>query len=246
MYAHRTFAIAKRLALVGALGALAGCSNSSSSAPAAPSESQRNDVLDRLDTATTMLQEFRQKIPESVARRAQCVAIVPSLKKGGFIVGARAGKGFASCHTGTGWSPPAPISIGGGSFGAQIGFESADVLMLGMNESAKKSFLRGHFQIGADASATAGPVGTGRGASSDVNTNTDVVSYSRSSGLFAGAELSGANYEQDNDATTALYGKVTPIGTILGGSVPVPDETAARRFVTVVDEAFGAMRTSSR
>jgi SH3 domain-containing YSC84-like protein 1 len=245
MRARRVFCVPVVSALFAGLLAMAGCTSSSKSQPAAPSEQARTDVNDRLDQATFVLQEFRQKIPDSVAARSECVAVIPSVQKGGLIVGVRVGKGFATCRTGAGWSPPAPISIGGGSVGAQVGYESADWMIIATNDPAKQAFLRGKFQVGVGASATAGPVGTGRGASSDVGANTDIVSYSRSRGLFAGAELSGATFEQDSDATEALYGKPTSTRAILEGEVPMPDQPATTRFVAAVEKGFGAMRISS-
>jgi lipid-binding SYLF domain-containing protein len=230
-----------------ALG-LAACSSSTSNAgastPTAESDKARADVVDRMEKSTESLSAFRENMPDSVANRSQCVAIVPSMARGGLIVGGESGKGFALCKTTTGWTPPAPISVGGGSVGAQIGFQSADWLMLVMSERARLGFLEGNFRIGVDASATAGPVGRGRGASSDVESG-DVVSYSRSRGLFAGAVLNGATVKQDEDSTRALYGKPTPLRTILEGREPMPNEPAAQRLVNLVRNEFSGPRVTT-
>jgi lipid-binding SYLF domain-containing protein len=187
---------------------------------------------------------FVAKIPVNVAHKAQCVVAVPSLVKGGVIIGGESGKGYASCQTAQGWSAPAPVSISGGSFGAQVGVESVDVLALVTSPKGSNALVSGHFNIGVDASAAAGPVGTGRGTSADVSSNTDVVSYSHSKGLFAGAELNGATLKSDEDSTRALFGSKAPMSTILSGQVQSPPDEAAQRFLSAVRAGFGRERVA--
>src|SRR5262249_27614619 len=153
--------------------------------------------------------EYRGKLPASVTENARCVVVVPSMVKGGLIVGARHGGGFASCRTTSSsdanrWSAPAPITMSGGTAGAQIGFESTDVVMLIESDDGMKKLLRSRFELGADVSVSAGPIGRGREVDTDGTMHAQVLSYSRSRGLFAGAELNGAVVKQDEEATRAL------------------------------------------
>ena len=171
---------------------------------------------------------------DDVAARARCVVIVPSLKKGGLIIGGQSGRGFAACRTGAGWSGPAPVTMSGGTFGAQIGFQSSDVLALIMTEKAEHALEAGKFKVGVDASASAGPVGTGRGT----QIGADVQSYSRSQGLFAGATLDGTSIDADTDAMTALYGPTTVFSSILEGQVAPPPQTEVNRFLATMREFF--------
>src|SRR6266576_2474955 len=138
-----------------------------------------------------------QRIPEEVLGSAECVAVVPSLLKGGFVVGGRYGKGVASCRTEKGWSAPAFFTIGGGSFGLQIGGQAVDLVMLIMNKNGMNNLLSSQFKLGADASAAAGPVGRHASADTDWKMRAEVLTYSRARGLFAGLELHGAVIKQD-------------------------------------------------
>jgi len=229
--------------------ALTQCSSQSNARPPASAEAgdsrARAEVEDRLGDATTLIEGFRDKLPESVTARARCVAVVPSMMKGGFIVGARHGEGFAMCRTastgstgGGNWSAPAPISVSGGSAGAQIGFESVDLVMLVESDDGMKKLLRSKFELGADVSASAGPVGRGREADTDATMKAEVLSYTRSRGLFAGAELSGAVVKQDEEATRALYGaQSADFRALLAGEVPVA-AGASQRFVDAVRETM--------
>jgi lipid-binding SYLF domain-containing protein len=241
----------KRLPVAIILGtvALAACSSSSSSTPppAQPTQTtaakvdpkQHAEAVERLERSTEVVNAFVEKIPANVAHGAQCVVAIPSMVKGGLIVGGESGKGYASCQTAHGWSAPAPVKISGGTLGAQVGVQSTDVLALVTTPKGMHGLLSGNFNIGVDASASAGPVGTGRGASSDVNSNTDVISYSRAKGLFAGAELSGSTLRSDEDATKALYGSTAPMGNILAGRVQAPSDAAAQQFLSAVRAGFG-------
>jgi lipid-binding SYLF domain-containing protein len=229
--------------VAGVLGLLAtvafapACSSANGPAPATASAQERKEAVERLDSATRLVPEFRSKVPDDVARNARCVVVIPALVQGGLIVGGRGGRGLANClKKGGDWSQPAPISVSGGTFGAQIGVQKVDVLMLVMNDEAKNALLSGHFQIGVDASAAAGPVGTG--TSADFKLGSGVLSYARSEGLFAGATLSGASVARDDDATLALYGGLPELRSLLQGPMPSPG-ASADRMVAAVRDAFG-------
>lgn len=223
------------------LGALAlqsvACSSANNPPPSSPSSAEHKEVLERLDTATVLVSDFREKVPNAIARDARCVVVIPSLTQGGFIVGGHGGRGFAEClKKGGEWSAPAPIAASGASLGAQIGVQKVDVLMLFMTDDAKNSLLGGHFEVGADASASAGPVGTE--TSSEVRHGTGVVSYARSQGLFAGAALTGAKITRDDDGTEALYGGLPELRSLLQGPMASPG-ASADRFTSAVRGAFG-------
>jgi len=195
-----------------------------------------SDEVKRLNSAATVLDEIMgapdKGIPQEVFEGAKCVAVVPSMIKGGFIVGARYGKGAATCRTASGWSAPAPITIAGGSWGLQFGGEAVDLVMLIMNDKGMERLLSSKFKLGADASVAAGPVGRHAGANTDWKMRSEVLSYSRSRGVFAGLELNGAVIKQDDDDTRHLYGKEVPFKDILTGQVRAPEGT--QRFVSVV------------
>src|ERR1700722_16308965 len=211
--------------LAGALALTSACSSSNNPPPSsAASSSERRDAVERLDTSTRLVADFRGEIPDTVASEARCVVVIPALVQGGLIVGGKGGRGFAGClKKGADWSEPAPVSVGGGSFGAQIGVEKVDVLMLVMTDEAKTALLDGHFRVGVDASASAGPVGTDAS-----KVASGVVSYARSKGLFAGATLSGATISRDDDATQALYGGLPELRSLLQGPMPSPGASADR------------------
>jgi lipid-binding SYLF domain-containing protein len=181
---------------------------------------------DRVKAAGTVLEEIEsapdQGIPEEVLGSAECVAVVPTMIKGGFIVGARFGRGVASCRTAKGWSAPAFFTIKGGSFGLQIGAQAVDLVMLIMNDNGMKNLLNSKFKLGADASVAAGPVGRHAAADTDWKLKAQVLSYSRARGLFAGLELSGALIDQDKDSTRQFYGHMVPFRTSLKGTIPAP------------------------
>jgi len=180
----------------------------------------------RVESAGTVLDEIQaapdQGIPEEVLGSAECVAVIPTLLKGGFIFGGRYGKGVASCRTPKGWSAPAFFTIGGGSFGLQIGGEAVDLVMLVMNKEGMKNLLSSNFKLGADASAAAGPVGRHASANTDWKLRAQILTYSRARGAFAGLELSGAVVKQDKDSTRDFYGRMVPFKTSLQGDVEPP------------------------
>jgi len=198
--------------------------------------SAREDATDRLDNSTSVLHEIMgmpdKGIPEEVLEHAKCVAVIPHMVKGGLVFGAKGGKGVATCRTAEGWSAPAFITISGGSWGLQIGVEAVDVVLIIQNEKGMQRLLSSNLQIGADASAAAGPVGRHAEAGTDWKMDTEILTYSRAKGAFAGLTLEGASLRQDNDSREAIYGgNVTTLALLLG-EVPVPPE--ARRFLAEV------------
>jgi lipid-binding SYLF domain-containing protein len=208
-------------------------------ASAAFAGSAKEDSVDRLQLATGVLKQIMDApdkgIPEEVLDSAKCVVVVPHLVKGGFIVGGKHGRGVASCRTATGWSAPAFISVGGGSWGLQIGVEGVDLVMLVMNDQGLQHLLSSKFQISGEGSAAAGPVGRHASAGTDWKLNTELLTYSRSKGAFAGLTLEGAVIEKDVDSTTAVYGSDESLKAVLGGSVATPAE--AKDFVHEVSRA---------
>jgi SH3 domain-containing YSC84-like protein 1 len=185
-----------------------------------------NKSVDRLQAAANVLDEIQSApdngMPEEVLGSAQCVAVVPSMLKGGFIVGARFGRGVATCRTPKGWSAPAFFTIEGGSFGLQIGGQAVDLVMLIMNDNGMRNLLSSKFKLGADASVAAGPVGRHAAADTDWKLRAQVLSYSRARGVFAGLELSGAAIHQDKDSTREFYGRMVPFRTSLQGNIEAP------------------------
>lgn len=182
-----------------------------------------NKATARIDAAATVLDEIQgapdQGIPEELLGSAECVAVVPSLLKGGFIVAADYGRGVASCRTSSGWSAPAFLFTSGGSFGFQIGGQATDLVMLIMNKDGMKNLLSSKFKLGADASVAAGPVGRHAAADTDWKMKAQVLTYSRTRGVFAGVSLAGAVIKQDKDATREFYGRMVPFRTSLTGNV---------------------------
>src|SRR5256884_4259501 len=187
---------------------------------------EENKAEDRIKAAANVLDEIQsapdQGVPEEVLGSAECVAIVPSMLKGGFIVGARYGRGVASCRTPKGWSAPAFFTVQGGSVGLQIGGQAVDLVMLIMNQDGMRNLLTSKFKLGADASVAAGPVGRHAAADTDWKLRAQVLSYSRARGAFAGLELSGAAIKQDKDSTREFYGRMGPFKTALTGTIDAP------------------------
>lgn len=199
-----------------------------SAATFAADDSSKADskATDRVQAAATVLDEIQSApdtgIPEEVLGSAECVAVVPSMLKGGFIFGARYGRGVASCRTAKGWSAPAFFAVKGGSFGLQIGGQAVDLVMLIMNQEGMRNLLASKFKLGADASVAAGPVGRHAAADTDWKMRAQVLSYSRARGLFAGLELNGAVINQDKDSTREFYGRMVPFKTSLTGEIEAP------------------------
>ena len=175
----------------------------------------------------------KDNIPKNVLDKADCIVVIPGMKKGGFIVGGRFGKGMVSCRGNgkSGWGAPAMLEMGGGSVGLQIGASAVDVVMLVMNREGVDSLLKDKFTLGGDASVAAGPVGRAGTAETDALMTAKILSYSRSKGVFAGLELKGSTLNQDNNANKALYGKEIDAKDIMAGKVQSP---AAAKPVTDV------------
>jgi SH3 domain-containing YSC84-like protein 1 len=201
-------------------------------------DDQPNDskAQDRVQAAAEVLDEIQaapdKGIPQEVLGSAECVAVVPSMLKGGFIVGAKYGRGLASCRTPTGWSAPAFFVVTGGSFGFQIGGQAVDLVMLIMNKDGMKHLLSSEFALGADASVAAGPVGRHAEGNTDWKMRAEVLTYSRARGLFAGVSLNGAVIKQDKDSTREFYGRMVPFRTSLIGEIPPP--AGASPFLTTL------------
>jgi SH3 domain-containing YSC84-like protein 1 len=180
----------------------------------------------RLADSTTVLREMShasdQGIPQDLLEKAQCVVVVPGLKKIAFIGGGKYGRGYASCLTRKGWSPPAAVRIEGGSFGLQLGGSSTDVIMLVLNQGGMKKLMSDKFTLGGEAAAAAGPVGRNTSANTDVLMKAEILSWSRSRGIFAGLSLEGATLRQDQDENAKLYGKPLTNEEILTGTVKRP------------------------
>ena len=196
----------------------------------------RDKVLARLDDSSKVLNELLgapdNGIPDDVFKSAKCVAVVPSMVKGGFVFGAEHGRGVATCRTAKGWSAPAPFVITGGSWGAQIGAQAVDLVMLIMNDKGMNDLLSSKFKLGANGSVAAGPVGRDASASTDWKMKAEVLTYSRTRGLFAGLTLDGAVIKQDDDSTRGLYGHEAAFRQILMGKVPAP--AGAEAFLATV------------
>jgi lipid-binding SYLF domain-containing protein len=204
--------------------------------PAFTDEKDDTKAVDRVKAAGTVLDEIEsapdQGIPEEVLGSAECVAVIPTMLKGGFIVGARYGRGVASCRTPKGWSAPAFFVLEGGSFGLQIGGQAVDLVMLVMNQDGMRNLLSSKFKLGADASVAAGPVGRHAAADTDWKLKAQVLSYSRARGAFAGLELNGAVLDQDKNSTREFYGRMVPFKTSLSGTIDAPHE--AYPFLSVL------------
>jgi lipid-binding SYLF domain-containing protein len=201
--------------------------------------SAREDATERLENATNVLHEIMampdKGVPEEVLEHAKCIAVVPHLVKAGFIFGGKGGKGIATCRTANGWSAPAFITISGGSWGLQIGVEAVDLVMIIQNEKGVQKLLSSNFQIGADASAAAGPVGRHAQAGTDWKLDTEILTYSRAKGAFAGITLEGASIRQDTDSRRAIYGRNVTTRALLLGKVPAPP--AAHPFLAELRRA---------
>ena len=201
----------------------------------------------RVESAATVLSEIMSTpdkgIPEEILGSAKCVAVVPSLIKGGFMFGAAHGRGMATCRTADGWSAPAPFSITGGSFGLQIGVQGVDLVMMVMNDRGMQALLSSKFKVGADASAAAGPVGRHAEGSTDWKMRAEVLTSSRARGLFAGITINGSSITQDENATRELYGRMVPFKTILTGAVATPAN--GEPFVAAVRKAAGTQASTA-
>ena len=201
--------------------------------------SNREDTVDRLQKSVDVLHAIMttpdKGIPEEVLSNAKCILVVPDLIKGGFIIGGKHGRGVATCRTTDGWSAPAFVSVGGGSWGLQIGVEGVDLVMLVMNDQGFQHLLSSKFELTGEGSVAAGPVGRHASAGTDWKMNTEMLTYSRSKGVFAGLTLEGAVVQQDDDSTRAIYGKNMTFRKILSGKASTPKSADA--FMKAVSEA---------
>ncbi len=206
----------------------------------ADDKDQKGATTERLDHAAGVLHEVMatpdKGIPEEVLEHAKCIAVVPHMIKGGFVFGAENGRGVATCRTGSGrWSAPAFFAITGGSWGLQIGVEGVDLVMIIQNEKGMQHLLSSKFQVGADASAAAGPVGRHASANTDWKMNAEILTYSRAKGAFAGLTLSGADIRRDDDSMKAVYGPDVTTQAVLTGAVPPPAQ--AHTFLSAIRSA---------
>ena len=217
-----------------------------STLPAAGLHAQKmSDLTERLSSATQVVREIEGApdggIPDFIVSKANCIAVIPSVKKGAFIVGASYGQGAVTCRTPHGWSAPVFIRLAGASFGFQIGGQATDLILVSVNDRGFEDLLHSKFKIGADASAAAGPVGRHAAASTDILLSAELLTYSRAKGVFAGVDLNGAVVSQNTDDTNLFYGgQAQSYGDILHGKVPVP--SPARRFVSTVARYFHSTR----
>jgi len=184
---------------------------------------------DRLENSRIIINDIMKTpdtgIPSSIMKQATCVAVVPGLKKGAFIFGGQYGQGVVTCRTGHGWSAPAFIRMAGGSFGLQIGGQETDLVLVAVNDQGMQDLLKSQFKIGADASASAGPVGRNTQASTNLTLKSELLTYSRSRGLFAGIDLDGTVVSQNTDDTNTYYGTPHSFEQILKGNVLPPDSS---------------------
>ncbi len=198
----------------------------------------------RLQSATTTLEQIEsvkdRAIPDEIARRAWCVAVVPSVIKGAIGIGAEYGQGVATCRNKNGWSAPVFIRLAGGSFGFQIGGQGTDLILVAVNQKGMENLLQSKFKIGGNASASAGPIGRTAQAATDIGMRAQLLTWSRSRGIFAGVDLSGVSVSQNALDTNTLYGTFHNFDTILSGQVPPPPVT--RPFLRAVTQYFGDAR----
>ena len=199
-------------------------------------------LVDRINAAHAVLHELMDTpdkgIPDDIVAKATCVAVIPSLKKGAFVVGGDYGQGVLSCRTAHGWSAPVFIQITGASFGLQIGGQATDLVLVATNRDGFQRLLKDKVKLGGDAAVAAGPVGRNSQASTTELANAAFLSYSRSRGIFAGVDLTGDVVNQNQNDTRTYYGRDLSYETILTGGVPVPPSTA--HFVRTVSELFHA------
>jgi lipid-binding SYLF domain-containing protein len=203
---------------------------------AADEAEKPSKASDRVQAAGDVLNEIESApdsgIPQEILGKAECVAVVPSMLKGGFIVGGKYGRGLASCRTPKGWSAPAFFTLTGGSFGFQIGGQAVDLVMLIMNNDGMQHLLSSKVALGADASVAAGPVGRHAEGNTDWKMRAQVLTYSRARGVFAGVSLNGAVLKQDKDSTREFYGHMMTFKAALTGEVDPP--AAANSFLTTL------------
>ena len=203
--------------------------------------SKREDLQARIDAAKEVLDQIMatrdNSIPMNILEQATCVGVVPGMLKGAFIFGAQYGQGVVTCRTGHGWSAPVFIRMAGGSFGFQVGGQSTDLVLVAVNERGFQDLLKNKFKIGGDVAAAAGPVGRNGQAATDWKMNAELLTYSRSKGLFAGIDLDGTSVSQNSEDTEIYFSHEQGFEHVLKGDVEVPEgaipfvRTVARYFV---------------
>jgi len=228
-----------KLLVHAAKAAMAACLTLSMSSVAFPETKDIKDQIEQSQKASKAFTEIMDApdkgIPQSLLDGAKCVAVFPSVLKAGFIVGGRGGRGVASCRTATGWTSPAFFNLGGGSVGFQFGAESTDFVLVIMNDKGMNSLLTDQFTLGGDISVAAGPVGRQAGADTDAKFNAEILSYSRSKGLFGGIELKGVVIKPDKDDIKEVYGaNVTARDVLNGTKVTAPATTDVSAFPTTL------------
>jgi lipid-binding SYLF domain-containing protein len=202
--------------------------------------SKKEDATKRLEAATSVFSEITaapdKGIPQDLLEKAHCAVLVPGMKKGAFIIGAEYGKGFVTCRKsgGTGWSAPAAIKVEGGSVGLQIGGSETDVVMLVMNEHGAQRLMESQFTLGGEGEVAAGPVGREATAQTDAKLTAEILSWSRTRGVFAGISLKGATLRKDEDENEAIYGKKMDTKEIVNGNMAPPP--AARRLIDMLSK----------
>ncbi|MGO9937083.1 MAG: lipid-binding SYLF domain-containing protein [Terracidiphilus sp.] len=201
----------------------------------------------RLNAAKATIDEIMsvpdKAVPDGIARRAVCVGVVPGMVKGAFIFGAEYGQGVVTCRTGAGWSAPVFIRMAGGSIGFQAGGQGTDLVLVATNQKGFQDLLHDKFKIGGDASAAAGPVGRDAQASTDASMRAELLTWSRSRGVFAGIDLNGISVSQNREDTDEIYGGSHPFGEILHGTVAPPE--VAEPFLHAVARYFGNAQASN-
>jgi lipid-binding SYLF domain-containing protein len=220
-----------------------------SAAFSADKDKEQSDIEKRIDNSAKVLDEIMatpdKGIPDKIMNDAKCIAVIPSMVKIAVGFGGNHGKGVATCRTANGrWSALAPVTITGGSWGLQLGGQAVDLVMIVMNDGGMKHMLSSKFKIGADASAAAGPVGRHAGADTDWKMKSEVLTYSRSRGLFAGIDLNGAAVTQDKDETRILYGKFVPFDEILEGKVRRTH--MSQPFLSALSRYTGSVSTENK
>ena len=212
------------------------CSFAATAAFAGDDQPKESKASDRVQAAADVLNEIQAAsdsgIPQEILSRSECVAVVPSMLKGGFILGAKYGRGLASCRTPKGWSAPAFFVVEGGSVGFQIGGQAVDLVMLIMNQNGMQHLLSSQFALGADASVAAGPVGRHAEGNTDWKMRAEVLTYSRARGVFAGVSLNGAVIKQDKDSTREFYGHMVTFPASHKGEIDPP--AGANAFLTTL------------
>jgi lipid-binding SYLF domain-containing protein len=206
--------------------------------------SSKEDLQLRIDSAKVVLDKIMaaadRSIPMNILQQATCVGVVPGMMKGAFLVGAQYGQGVVTCRTGHGWSAPVFIRMAGGSFGFQAGGQAVDLVLIAVNERGFQDLLKSKFKVGGDAAASAGPVGRNTEAATDWKLNAELLTYSRSKGLFAGIDLNGTSVSQNAEDTELYFGAPHGFDSVLKGDVAVPD--GAVPFVKAVANYFVAAK----